>query len=270
VNYTELPAPAPLDELVHCFWFLSGDDLGADAQTIVPDGRLEIILHLAEPFARLGDDGVGRTQAPVLLSGQLTQPIYLRPRGVTDIVGIRLRTAVASAVITTPLSALTNHVGPLSEFDAPLADALLHAATRSPLPETRARLLADTLSRFVRRPADHLVRATVAALEMTFPAPLGHIARELGVSTRTVERRVIDATGLPPSTLRRVLRFRRAFPQLDQAPAGRWAQVASRAGYYDQAHLIRDFRQFTGAPPRVFLSAEPALARAILGRDGEG
>jgi transcriptional regulator GlxA family with amidase domain len=69
--------------------------------------------------------------------------------------------------------------------------------------------------------------------------------------------------------MRRVLRFRRAFRMLDQAPPGTWAQVAAHAGYFDQAHLIRDFRQFAGAAPSEFFGTEPELARAILAGDPE-
>jgi transcriptional regulator GlxA family with amidase domain len=93
------------------------------------------------------------------------------------------------------------------------------------------------------------------------------VADEFGVSARTLERRVLDHAGLPPSTLRRVLRFRRAFRLLDQAPPGTWSRIATSAGYYDQAHLIRDFRQFAGAPPAEFFRAGPELARAIIGGD---
>jgi AraC-like DNA-binding protein len=264
MNYAELRAPPPLDRVVRCFWFLSGDDLGTDTQTIVPDGRLEIILHLAEPFARVEDDGVARPQATALVSGQLTRPIRLRPGGITDIVGIRFRTAAAHALLRTQLSQLTNYVGPLADVDRNLRDALIDAATRSPTPEHRTRLLADALSRFVQRDIDPLVSAAIRGFDSPQPPPLGQIARQLSVSTRTLERRVLAASGLAPGTLRRVLRFRRVFPLLDRAPAGSWAQVASRAGYHDQAHMIRDFRQFAGAPPRAFLDTEPELARAIL------
>jgi transcriptional regulator GlxA family with amidase domain len=93
------------------------------------------------------------------------------------------------------------------------------------------------------------------------------VAMEYSVSARTLERKVLESTGLAPGVLRRVLRFRRAFRALDRARAGTWAEVAARTGYFDQAHLIRDFRQFAGAPPTQFFGNDPDLARAILGQD---
>ena len=57
MDYLELSPPPPLDRLVHRFWFLR-TGAGAESsgmQTIVPDGRCEIVLHLGEPFAELAE-----------------------------------------------------------------------------------------------------------------------------------------------------------------------------------------------------------------------
>ncbi|HEY9442989.1 MAG TPA: DUF6597 domain-containing transcriptional factor, partial [Gemmatimonadales bacterium] len=94
MDYLELSPPPPLDRLVHRFWFLR-TGAGAESsgmQTIVPDGRCEIVLHLGEPFAEL--DGAGRAspQRRALAAGQLTAPFRLAARPGADVIGIRLRT----------------------------------------------------------------------------------------------------------------------------------------------------------------------------------
>ena len=92
----------------------------------------------------------------------------------------------------------------------------------------------------------------------------GHIrmeplARRMGVSLRQVERRFRDAVGVGPKALSRVVRFQEVLRRLPGDEA--WVAVALDCGYYDQAHLIRDFRQFVGLPPRGFRGAEGDLAR---------
>jgi transcriptional regulator GlxA family with amidase domain len=109
--------------------------------------------------------------------------------------------------------------------------------------------------------------ALVGSLDAPDAPPVSRIADAYRVSPRTVERKVLGATGLPPSLLRRVLRFRRAFRMLGDAPRGTWARVAAGAGYFDQAHLIRDFRRFAGSAPAEFFRAEPDLAVSIMGAD---
>ena len=96
-------------------------------------------------------------------------------------------------------------------------------------------------------------------------APLRELAANLGVTLRTLERRVKEHTGLGPKPLQRVLRFRNALRLLEDTRRGDWTGAAIRAGYYDQAHLIREFRGFAGMAPTVYFQAEMPLSRAIQG-----
>lgn len=270
MNYVELPATPPLDSLVRCFWFLRGGDLGGESQVIVPDGRLEIILHLGDPFARVDPDGRTVRQAATLVSGQLTTPLSLSATGETDIVGIRFRTAAAGAVLRLSLCELTDRIESLTCASSILADALFAAGARTREPAARAAALSRALLRFVAATPDPLSAALVRSLDAPHAPRVSRVADAYGISARTVERRVLASTGLPASTLRRVLRFRRAFRMLDQAPPGTWARVAAHAGYFDQAHLVRDFRRFAGAAPSHFFRTDPDLARAIMSGNGDG
>ena len=267
VEYVEITPPPPLDAVVRCFWFLRGDLDPGVPQPVVPDGRLEIVLHLAEPFAQVDDAGVARAQRQTLVSGQLTSAIRLAPRGPADIVGIRFRTAAAGSVLGFPLAELTDCIAPLDDLAPALSGALLDAGAAGTEANVRAASLARALNRFIGREPAPEVAAAVSALGGPHPPRVAAVARELGVSARTLERRVLAATGLPPRTLQRVMRFRRAFRLLDQSPRGRMAQAAATAGYFDQPHLIRDFTEFAGAPPSEFFGADPSLARAIAGQD---
>src|SRR5688572_10173114 len=129
-QYAELPAPPPLDVLVNCFWFLRGSLAGAPAQPVLPDGRMEIVLHRAEPFAEVGPDGVARGQAEALLAGQLLAPITLMPRGPADVIGIRFRTEAARSMLGFSALGVTGRVEPLAGFHARLAGALRDATAQ--------------------------------------------------------------------------------------------------------------------------------------------
>ena len=89
------------------------------------------------------------------------------------------------------------------------------------------------------------------------------LAREAGMPERTLQRRFVAEVGVGPKAYQRVVRFRRVFALVSAAPEGGLAAAAHRAGYYDQAHLTRDFRRFAGAPPRAFFRSNPALAQAF-------
>jgi len=94
-------------------------------------------------------------------------------------------------------------------------------------------------------------------LESGHHGGVARIARQIGMSTRQFERKSLEYFGLPPATLSRIARFQRALA-LGSSQDISWLEVAHAADYYDQMHMIRDFRAFAGGPPtKAFASIEP-------------
>ena len=91
----------------------------------------------------------------------------------------------------------------------------------------------------------------------------GELARRVGWSPRYLQRRLLAETGLTPKAAARVTRFDRARRILQRqagAPGlgggGALAGLAAECGYYDQAHLAREFRELAGCPPSTWLAEE--------------
>jgi AraC-like DNA-binding protein len=94
-------------------------------------------------------------------------------------------------------------------------------------------------------------------LEGRSHAGVAQIARHVGMSTRQFERKSLEYFGLSPSMLNRIARFQRAL-LLGSSPNMSWLEVAHAADYYDQMHMVRDFRAFAGGPPtRAFAFIDP-------------
>ena len=75
------------------------------------------------------------------------------------------------------------------------------------------------------------------------------LTRELGYSQKHVIRLFHEHVGVPPKLLARLVRFERLIQHLRHGGTGTWADLALEFGYYDQSHLSRDVKEFTGAPP---------------------
>jgi AraC-like DNA-binding protein len=82
----------------------------------------------------------------------------------------------------------------------------------------------------------------------------GELVRELGCSRKHLAARFREHVGLPPRLIGRLFRFQHALERLS-APEGTIAELAYACGYYDQAHLDRDFRDFLGTTPSGFAAA---------------
>ncbi len=81
---------------------------------------------------------------------------------------------------------------------------------------------------------------------------IGTLADEVGWSQKHLIQRFREQIGLPPKTFARMVRFGKAIELVRGPQPGLGADIAHRCGYYDQAHLIRDFRRFAGTTPSAF------------------
>jgi AraC-like DNA-binding protein len=90
--------------------------------------------------------------------------------------------------------------------------------------------------------------------------PVGALAARVGVSTRHLTTLFGREVGRSPKTVSMLMRFQHATAEIARSarPHGRvdLARVAADTGYYDQAHLTREFVRFAGAPPRAWLAEE--------------
>ena len=172
----------------------------------------------------------------------------------------RFRPFGLSAFLAVPLHELKDRVTPIVDlWDGPagrLEQALGDARTDADRAGEAERFFLDRL----RSGVDRAIEVTVAAiLRARGQARLEPLARDTGLSLRQIERRFRDAVGVGPKALSRVVRFQEVLRRLSGDEP--WVDVALDCGYYDQAHLIRDFRDFVGLAPSRFRAAEGDLAR---------
>lgn len=102
-------------------------------------------------------------------------------------------------------------------------------------------------------PSAHAQLAFDAA-ERLASANVSTVARDLGVSERHLRRVFREAVGVGPKTFAMLTRFHRTLAAAREEGDASWASIAAAAGYYDQAHLIAEFRTIAGTTPRALLA----------------
>jgi AraC-like DNA-binding protein len=123
------------------------------------------------------------------------------------------------------------------------------------LDEVIATRLADA-----RPPSAGVVWAWGRLLETDGRVAVGTLAEQLGWSRKRIVARFREEVGLPPKTVARLLRFDRARTLAERAQRPEWGRIAVECGYYDQSHLINDFRAVTGRTPETFFQDRVAAA----------
>ncbi len=113
------------------------------------------------------------------------------------------------------------------------------------------------MDRLDRAPPIHPVvaRAWQRLCETSGQVRVEALAAELGCSRRYLQTRLREQVGLSPKVAARVLRFEQVRRRIELDPP-QWAQIAYDAGYADQPHLNRDFRELCGTTPSDFVARQ--------------
>jgi AraC-like DNA-binding protein len=109
-------------------------------------------------------------------------------------------------------------------------------------------LLQKAAGRKTLQPLDEALRML---MKSDGKLPIENIASLACLSLRQFERKCAERLGLSPKMFARIVRFSKAYRIREAQPGITWTSIAYEAGYYDQMHLIRDFKEFAGVTPSL-------------------
>jgi AraC-like DNA-binding protein len=257
----ELRAPHPeLAPFVEHYWFVTAEGGPVDLRVdVFVDARADLVLNFGVPYTRqvIGGDPVEHVGSN--LDAQRLRPIRIVQRGLVRIAGVRFRLGGLAPFARVPLRPFTDETPPPAAVLGEDADALesavraeSDASVRAELFDRffRSRLVLDAAHARFARALDHLVRSDGNA-------SIEDLAQVAGVTGRQVDRLFARRLGIAPKTVGRVLRFQRALRTLMRDPGRALAEIAADAGYFDQAHFVKDFRRMTGGVPRGYRGYYP-------------
>ncbi len=275
--YTELPPDPSLAHHIRCIWVFDAGDATGDAgatdetQRIVPDGHPELVLHYGDRFAEVGDDNVATTQSRLVFAGQISRPLVLRPGAKAGVIGVRFHPAGARALLGMAMMENTDVRLDLTSVwnrdSEHLLDEVHSAGDAFARVRVVEKFLMQRLSQSRVAPDAAISHCVNLLRNATTHLTIDDLATQSGLSSRQLERRFLHEVGIPPRLLASIFRFRRLFDAVEQeeATSGRWAGAAFAAGYFDQAHMIRDFKRFAGQPPQAFYRSLNGLSAAMVG-----
>jgi len=251
--YQEFPPSPKFAAHVECFWLHCSDGPVRDFH-VFPDGCSDILFEQpARDYGGLAIVGtMTRAQAFDIPAGNST-------------FGVRFRPGMAARLVRVPGSLAVNQ-------SIPLAAAWKAAAVRDLLDQLAGSSSPrDAIARFEASlanpaPLDPVEKSLAWLAECSGQVSLDSLADAASLSPRQFRRTCLERTGLSPKHLARVLRFRNATKYAGKQRRD-WADIALECGYYDQAHLINEFKELAGVSPSQFSSltvashfrSEPAL-----------
>lgn len=263
MRYSEIIPGPPLNRYVECFWTLEGSSPSAQPERILPDGCMELILNFGAQFSQHCDD-TRKLQPKNFLVGQMTGPIMITPSGPVQLIGIRFNPGGTLPFLRMPLHEVRDQVVELGSLSSALERDLLRVTERSSVLSEKIRAVEKFLTTRLTKSKHDLWSTSIAAriIESRGLVAVEELAVDAGISSRQMERRFLTDIGVGPKLLGRIIRFQQVFRAVEQSNNA-WAEIAIACGYYDQAHLIRDFNQFAQQTPAVLFSSQSALTESF-------
>lgn len=250
MEYVERRPVGSLADAVHGLWGVRMEPPYRH-ERIFPTPALHLVLNGGEPY-RASDPSTGEvtTVTRVFCSGLQISALRNELPPSIDNVGARLRPDAARGLGFDPV-ALAGRVVDLSDANPELA------ALAAELPGLDLAAAVDRLAALLaaRRAADPdpVARRFVDAVLEDPNRPVSELAMRAGVAHDALIDAVRAATGVTPKAFADLVRFDRFVDLTARVDDVGWAGLAAEAGFYDQPHLIRVFRRFTGLTPAAYV-----------------
>lgn len=226
----------------------------------LPNGEVCLMLHVGPAQRAVERDGqeVAQRLAPGFLAGLHERPFTIESVNPdTAVVAARLRPSAVAALFprTTP-GELIGEIADLSDLiGASAAAELCGRASASvdlgaALDVLEHWLLARLRPERMPRPASRHASARIASAGGNLR--VAQLAREMGISARRLHELFQRDIGLAPKRVARIARFRSTLDRICRGGAGDLAGLALAAGYYDESHLYREFRELALLTPTEY------------------
>jgi AraC-like DNA-binding protein len=238
-------------------------------ERVLPDAAIEICVNLGAEGRHLYAGGTARRLAPrdAWVVGPHARTLLIEKAPVNcDVVAVRVRSADAGRVLGIPARDVRDSIVDLAEFWGVEAVRLRERLARTTDPDVRLTAIEEAVVvRAARNTAtDHeLARSLCRAMTALGDVPIFEIARRHGISHRRAIDVINRTIGLKPKEMQRVMRLRRVLDHIHAPRRPPWAGVAQVCGYFDQSHLIHDFRRMAGMTPAQYERDRSSVGRGF-------
>ncbi len=248
-----LPHPH-LSRYIRFYWVLESDAPYVHRATA--DGCAELVFHVNGDFVGADASGVFVDAAPATLRGPASQYSRYSCDSSFSIFGVYIYPYALRHLFNIPANVLGNTEHSLSTILGANGNALTEKLQEARDLAARIKVVEHYFFSALRKHestdferAEWMIQQVINCRGRL---SIGELAAESFLSTRQLERQFVSAAGFTPKLYTRIIRFQSAAAQYGTELS--MTQLAYECGYYDQAHFIHDFRQFSGFTPRQYFS----------------
>lgn len=248
---TLVPRSPAVRHIVNCYYYIRSEDGGLLSRParVIPDGFADILLDLDDSCTIYANDETPRAEIRGAVVGPKTRPVFTtRPPGGFRVFGLRLHPWGIHAMTGIPAHLLRDAVLPIEDvLGSQIRRVVSEVAEQCTIED-----MAACFDRFISGSPPSLSQESRGIVSLAADRILLHggtvdissLADRLGLSHRHIDRLFRQFIGISPKTYSRIARVNALLTQPDTSYGS-----IGEADFYDQSHLIREFRAITGTTP---------------------
>lgn len=245
------PSAALIPYIRH-YWLLESDDT-ATTQRIIPTGNIELVFHRGSQMIQNG-----KTIPRTTVSGQTLSFSDLVPTGTVNMIAVVFHSFGAKAFFDIPIYKFSNltlsaddlNIKPLKELE----DKILDTKDDNISIRLIESFLISRLKPLREYNYNRIVTAVNTINLCNEEVSVSNLAATVCLSSKQFRRIFNEHIGVTPKEFMRIIRFHKALFILQNDPTTTLTSLAYECGYYDQAHMITEFKLFSGYTPREYIS----------------
>lgn len=227
---------------------------------LIPYGKVSMLFLYGDrhEYSLQGTTELMQQTRQAFLVGQLTQPIWLKFTGRTRLIKIQFKSSGAQRFLPVNMEEFRNV--PSLDLEAVWGGAikeLLEQLEEATSDNERISKLDAFLEKRLLPQMDMVDYVDYSIQQMKAckgNLPIKNLEQKLGITTRQLERLFRNRVGLSPKEMAKLIRLNCAFSSLEADPGISLTSLSYEAGYYDQSHFSRDFKNIAGVSPTKLFS----------------
>ncbi len=239
-----------LSEYIRAFWLLETDTKdGAPDYRLFADSCPNLVFQYKKPSVGVTGNFDG------FIAGPKDGFIDMRMEGTMGLFGVYLYPYVIPSIFNIPSAELVNHAEEISNLLGREGKEFEEKVITAPGSQQRMQLISDFITGKLAKnssPEMGIVHSVSTIIQTGGSVPVDTISKQCFLSHRQFERKFQSAVGLAPKLFSRINRFSALLSLYRNKTPKNLAELSYVAGYSDQSHFIRDFREFSGLTPGIY------------------
>lgn len=225
---------------------------------IVPNGCLELIIHLKELYCKLPNGNKLSYTPDYMLIGMFSKTYQVHFSEQVPVFSIRFKPQALPYILRIKGSEVFENYG---DIESLLDKRFLNFCHRIREDQNIGTMIERTEKFLVQILAKQTLEESYVtkAVKLIYNSRMNHVhelSEKVNISQRQLERKFKELIGVSPKQYFKLIRINKAIELLRQNQSLNLTDITYYCGYFDQAHFIKDFKQITSQTPSSFIAEQ--------------